>query len=155
MNRWAVMTVVAAITLLAVWRSLTLYSNVDPEPSMDPRELAVTRQVLTRVLAGDSAGGVAAGAEPQVVSWALNAARGDSAMVRGWSRATDTHEHAERGDTVIRAWFTTAAMQRCAGPAELTAQLVHSGARTRLVGLSSPCVPVAPITFDVQPDTAH
>jgi len=155
LKRWVVFAVVAAIGVLAVWRSLTLYSNVDPEPSMDPRELAVTRQVLTRAMAGDSAGGVAAGAEPRVVSWALNAARGDSAMVRGWSRATDTHEHAERGDTVIRTWFTTAAMQRCAGPAELTARLVHDGARTRLVGLSSRCVPVAPITFEVPPGTAR
>ena len=155
MKRWAVMAVIAAIGLLAVWRSLTLYSNVDPEPSMDPRELALTQQVLARVLAGDSAGGVAAGAEPRAVSWALNAARGDSAMVRGWSHATDTHVHAERGDTVIRTWFTTAAMQRCAGPAELTARLVHDGARTRLVGLSSRCVPVAPITFEVQPAAAR
>jgi hypothetical protein len=155
LKRWVVVAVIAAIGALAVWRSLTLYSNVDPEPSMDPRELAVTREVLARVMAGDSAGGVAAGAEPGVVAWALNAARGDSALVRGWSRATDTHAHAQRGDTVIRTWFTTASMQRCAGPAELTAQLLHDGARTRLVGLSSHCVPVAPITFDVQPGTAR
>lgn len=151
MKRWVVVAAVAAIGLLAVWRSLTLYSNVEPEPTMDPRELAVTRQVLTLVLAGDSAAAAAAGAEPLVVSWALNAARGDSAMVRGWTRATDTHDRAERGDTVIRTWFTTAAMQRCAGPADLTAQLVHDGKRTRLIGLSSHCVAVAPITFEVQP----
>lgn len=151
MKRWVVMVVVAAIGLLAVWRSLTLYSNVDPGPTMDPRELAVTRRVLTLVLAGDSAAAVAAGAEPTAVSWALNAARGDSAMVRGWSRATDTHDRAERGDTVIRTWFTTTAMQRCAGPAELTAQLVHDGERIRLVELRSHCVAVAPITFEVQP----
>jgi hypothetical protein len=149
------MAAAAALALLAVWRSLTLYSNVEPPPRMDPRELAVTRQVLTRVLAGDSAGAVAAGAEPSVVGWALNAARRDSAMVRGWTRATETHARATRGDTVIRSWFTTAAMQRCTGAAELTARLVHHGERTRIADLHSPCVPVAPITFEIEPDTTR
>jgi hypothetical protein len=151
LKRWVVIGVVAAIGLLAVWRSLTLYSNVDPAPTMDPRELALTRQVLTQVLVGDSAGAVRAGAEPPAVSGAVNAARGDSAMVRGWSRATETHDRAERGDTVIRTWFTTAAMQHCSGPAELTARLVHDKERTRLISLNSHCVPVAPIIFEVQP----
>ena len=149
------MAAVAAIGLLAVWRSLTLYSNVDPGPMMDPRELALTRQVLARVLAGDSAGAVAGGAEPPVVGWALNATRRDSAMVRGWSRASETHARTERGDTVIRTWFTTAAMQRCTGAAELTARLVHERERIRLTELRSPCVPVAPITFEVKPDTTR
>ena len=125
------MAAVAAIGLIAVWRSLTLYSNVDPGPMMDPRELALTRLVLTRVLAGDSA------------------------MVRGWSRASETHSRAQRGDTVIRTWFTTAAMQRCTGAAVLTARLVHERERLRLTELRSPCVPVAPITFEVGPDTTR
>ena len=149
------MAAVAAIGLLAVWRSLTLYSNVDPGPMMDPRELALTRLVLTRVLAGDSAGAVAAGAEPAVVGWAVNAVERDSAMVRGWSRARETHSRAQRGDTVIRTWFTTAAMQRCTGAAVLTARLVHERERLRLTELRSPCVPVAPITFEVGPDTTR
>lgn len=149
------MAAAAAIALLAVWRSLTLYSNVEPAPQMDPRELAVTQQVLTRVLAGDSAGAVSAGADPAVVGWALNATRRDSAMVRGWTRSTETHDRAARGDTVVRTWFTTAAMQRCTGAAELTARLVHDGARTRITELRSPCVPVAPITFEVEPDTTR
>ena len=149
------MAAVAAIGLIAVWRSLTLYSNVDPGPMMDPRELALTRQVLAHVLAGDSAGAVAAGAEPPVVGWALNAARRDSAMVRGWSRASETHARTERGDTVIRTWFTTAAMQRCSGAAVLTARLLRERDHIRLTELRSPCVPVAPITFEVEPDTTR
>ena len=149
------MAAAAAIALLAVWRSLTLYSNVEPAPQMDPRELAVTRQVLTRVLAGDSAGAVSAGADPAAVAWAFRATRRDSAMVRGWTRATETHDRATRGDTVIRTWFTTAAMQRCTGAAELTVRLLHDGARTRIIDLGSPCVPVAPITFEVEPDTTR
>jgi hypothetical protein len=76
-------------------------------------------------------------------------------MVRGWTRATETHDRAARGDTVIRTWFTTAAMQRCTGAAELTARLVHDGERTRITELRSPCVPVAPITFEVEPDTTR
>ena len=149
MTRGAVIAVVTAIAAIAIWRSLTLYSNVDHGPAMDPRELSLARRVLTLALAADSSGAVRAGATPGAAAWALRAARDYPAMVRGWSRATETTNRAERGDTVTRAWFTTAAMQRCSGAAELTARFIHREGRVELAALESPCVPVAPITFEV------
>jgi len=148
-NRGGVIAVVAGLTALALWRSLTFYSKVDHGPSMDPAELSLVRQVLTLALAADSSGAIGAGATPVAAGWALRAARRDPAMVRGWTRATETTSRAERGDTVTRIWFTTAAMQRCSGAAELKARFIHYPTRVELAELESPCLPVAPITFDV------
>ena len=117
---------------------------------MDPSELRLARQVLSLALSGDSAGAARAGASDAAVRWALAAARGAPAMVRGWVSAPETRNRSERGDTVVRAWFTTAAMQRCSGAAELVARFLHQGGGTRLVALDSPCLPVAPITFELQ-----
>ena len=141
---------VIALAALAVWRSLTLYSNVEPDPVMDPAEIGSMRRVLTLALQGDSAGAAGTGAATTAVRWALAAARRDPGMVRGWVAATETTNRAERGDTAIRTWFTTAAMQRCSGAAELVARFVHGRGGTRLVALESPCLPVAPITFELQ-----
>lgn len=149
MKRGGVIAVVAALTVLALWRSLTLYSNVDRAPPMDPAELSVARRVLTLALAADSAGAISAGATPAAAGWALRAARRDRAMVRGWTRATETSHRAEHGDTVTRIWFTTAAMQRCSGAAELRARFVHHPNGVELAELESPCVPVSPITFQL------
>lgn len=150
MKRWMVFGAVIALAALGVWRSLTLYSNVAPDPVMDPSELGSVRRVLSLALRGDSAGAERAGATSAAARWALAAARRDSDMVRGWVTATETTNRAERGDTTIRTWFTTAAMQRCSGAAELVARLIHEGRAVRLVALESPCLPVAPITFDLQ-----
>lgn len=149
MTRGAVIAVVTAVAALAIWRSLTLYSNVDRGPTMDPAELSLARTVLTLALAADSAGAIGAGATPAAAGWALRAARRDPGMVRGWTRATETANRAERGDTVTRIWFTTAAMQRCSGAAELRARFVHRPRGVELAELDSPCVPVAPITFEL------
>lgn len=149
MKRGAVIAVVAALAGLALWRSLTLYSNVDHGPTIDPTELTLVRRVLTLALAGDSAGAIGAGAAPAAVGWALRASRLDPALVRGWTQATETTSRAERGDTVTRIWYTTAAMQRCSGAAELTGRFLHRPDGMKLVELQSPCVPVAPITFDI------
>lgn len=149
MKRGAVIAVVAALAVLAMWRSLTFYSNVDHGPPMDPTELTLVRRVLTLALSGDSAGAIGAGASPTAVGWALRAARRDPAMVRGWTQATETTSRAERGDTVTRIWFTTAAMQRCSGAAELTGRFLQGPAGVKLIDLQSPCVPVAPITFEI------
>ena len=149
MKRGAVIGVVVALTTLAMWRSLTFYSNVEPAPRMDPAELSLARRALTLALAADSAGAIRAGATPVAAGWALRAARRDPAMVRGWTRATETTSRAERGDTVTRIWFTTAAMQRCSGAAELRARFIHRSSRLALAELESPCVPVAPITFEL------
>lgn len=155
MSRWLVIAAVVGLGLLAIWRSLTLYSNVAVEPVMDPTELRLVQQILGQALAADSAGAVSAGAAPAVAGWALRAARRDSMMVRGWTRATETTNRAVRGDTIVRAWFTTASMQRCSGAAELTARFVHDHGRLRLTDLQSPCLPPAPITFEVEQDTAR
>jgi hypothetical protein len=152
-TRGGVIGVVAALTVLAMWRSLTFYSNVDRGPVMDPAERALAQRVLRLALAADSAGAVGAGATVEATAWALRAARRDPAMVRGWISATETRNRAQRGDTVTRTWFTTAAMQRCSGAAELAARFVRDGTRLKLLQLESPCVPVAPITFEVGSDT--
>ena len=68
MKRGAVIAVVAALAGVALWRSLTLYSNVDHGPTMDPTELTLVRRVLTLALAGDSAG--ATGLAPRRRRWA-------------------------------------------------------------------------------------
>lgn len=149
MKRGAVIAVVTALAVLAMWRSLTFYSNVKPAPRMDPAELALARRVLRRALAADSTGAVGAGATSAAAGWALRAVRRDPDMVRGWTVATETTNRAERGDTVIRIWFTTAAMQRCSGAAELRARFIHRANRLELAELDSPCVPVAPITFQL------
>lgn len=149
MKRGVVIAVVTALTGLAMWRSLTFYSNVDRGPSMDPAELSLARRVLTLALAADSSAAIGAGATPEAAGWALRAARRDPALVRGWTRATETTSRAERGDTVTRIWFTTAAMQRCSGAAELRARFIHHPDRVELAELESPCVPVAPITFEL------
>ena len=146
---------IVGLGLLATWRSLTLYSDVEEKPLMDPAELRLVQRVLGRALVADSAEAVRAGAAPAAAGWALRAARRDSAMVRGWTRAIETTNRATRGDTVIRAWFTTAAMQRCSGAAELTARLVHRQGELRLIDLQSPCLPPAPITFEVEQDPAR
>jgi hypothetical protein len=148
-KRLAVFAVVAALAVLAMWRSLTFYSNVDHGPRMDPTELALARRVLTRALSGDSAGAIDAGASPAAAGWALRAARRDPGLVRGWTHATETTSRAERADTVTRIWFTTAAMQRCSGAAELTGRFLHRRDHLELIELQSPCVPVAPITFEI------
>jgi hypothetical protein len=154
-KRGAVIAVVAALALLAMWRSLTFYSKVDHGPPMDPAELALARRVLSRALAGDSAGALREGAAPAAVGWALRAARRDPALILGWTRTTETTSRAERGDTVTRVWFTTAAMQRCSGAAELTARFIHTPNRVELIELQSPCVPVAPITFEIDSSRAR
>ena len=141
--------VVTALSALAMWRSLTFYSNVSPAPRMDPTELSLAQRVLRLALAADSAGAIRAGATPAAAGWALRAARRDPQMVRGWTQATETTNRAERGDTVTRIWFTTAAMQRCSGAAELRARFVHGPDALELAELDSPCVPVAPITFEL------
>ena len=41
---------VIALAALGVWRSLTLYSNVAPDPVMDPSELGSVRRVLSLAL---------------------------------------------------------------------------------------------------------
>lgn len=153
MTRGGVVAIVTALAALAMWRSLTFYSNVDRGPVMDPSERALAQRVLQRALAADSAGAISAGATAEATAWALRAARRDPAMVRGWISATETRNRAQRGDTVTRTWFTTAAMQRCSGAAELAARFVRDGRRLTLIQLESPCVPVAPITFEVGSDT--
>jgi hypothetical protein len=153
MTRGGVLAIVTALAALAMWRSLTFYSNVDRGPVMDPSERALAQRVLQRALAADSAGAISAGATAEATAWALRAARRDPAMVRGWISATETRNRAQRGDTVTRTWFTTAAMQRCSGAAELAARFVRDGRRLTLIQLESPCVPVAPITFEVGSDT--
>ncbi len=150
MKRWMVFGAVIALAAIALWRSLTLYSNVKPDPVMDPAELGLARRVLSLALAGDSSGATRTGASQAAVRWALAAVRRDSGMVRGWTRATETTARAQRRDTVIRTWFTTAALQRCSGAAELVARFIHEPHRLRLLELESPCLPIAPITFELE-----
>ena len=136
------------IAVLGVRWALTVYSGRPADTPMDPRELALAHTVLARVLAGDSTGAVAAGAEPRAVGWALAATQLDPTLVRGWAAAPESRIGRTSGDTVRRTWYTAADMSRCGGAAALSAVFFRESRRSRLIEWRSPCVPLAPITFE-------
>jgi hypothetical protein len=139
------------LVVAATWWALHLYSSAPGPARYPPEYIALAESALARGLRHDSAGVVALSESMEPVAWLMMAVRTDSASVGAWSHGEPAAVSLRAGDTTFLYWSTSASRRRCPGGGDLTVGIVRGPKGPRLTRLSSPCVEVAPITFDPLP----
>jgi hypothetical protein len=141
-------TVVTGLVAAFAWWALHLYSSKPGPERYPPEYLALAESALARGLRHDSAGVVALSGNTEPAAWLMMAVRTDSAVLGAWSEGEPATLSLRAGDTTLIYWSTWASRRRCPSSGDLTAGIVQGPEGPKLTRLSSPCIQVAPITFD-------
>jgi hypothetical protein len=140
--------VVAGLITAASWWALHLYSPKPGPERYPPEYLALAESALARGLRHDSAGIAALSDNEEPAAWLMMAVRADSAAIGAWRQGEPAALSVRAGDTTLLFWSTWASQRRCPYGGDMTAGIVQGVKGPRLTRLSSPCIDVAPITFD-------